>query len=82
MIGRIAAVVQWNDVKLKGFLAWLVWGVAHLYLLVGFQNRLLVILRWLCAYLTFRRGARIIPEAADRPAMVRRYPSEGPGCDN
>ncbi|MHC2017772.1 NAD(P)/FAD-dependent oxidoreductase [Methylobacterium sp. CM6247] len=61
VIGRNAAVVQWDSVKLKGFSAWLIWGVAHVYLLVGFQNRLVVSLRWLWAYITFRRGARIIP---------------------
>ncbi|WP_455990786.1 NAD(P)/FAD-dependent oxidoreductase [Methylorubrum extorquens] len=61
VIGRNAAVVQWDSVKLKGFPAWLIWGVAHVYLLVGFQNRLVVSLRWLWAYATFRRGARIIP---------------------
>jgi NADH dehydrogenase len=61
VIGRNAAVVQWDSVKLKGFSAWLIWGVAHVYLLVGFQNRLVVSLRWLWAYATFRRGARIIP---------------------
>jgi NADH dehydrogenase len=64
VIGRNAAVVQWDSLKLNGFPAWLVWGVAHVYLLVGFQNRLLVTMRWLWAYLTFQRGARIIPEWA------------------
>ena len=60
MIGRNAAVVQWDHLKLKGFPAWLLWGIAHVYLLVGFQNRLLVTMRWLWAYLTFQRGSRII----------------------
>jgi NADH dehydrogenase len=71
VIGRNAAVVQWDDFRLKGFLAWLVWGIAHVYLLVGFQNRLLVTLRWLWAYLTYQRGARIISEVADRPAVPK-----------
>jgi NADH dehydrogenase len=52
----------WDKLRLKGFLAWPVWGVAHVYLLVGFQNRMLVSLRWLRAYLTFQRGARIIAD--------------------
>ncbi|HEX2725098.1 MAG TPA: NAD(P)/FAD-dependent oxidoreductase [Beijerinckiaceae bacterium] len=60
IIGRNAGVVQWGTVKLRGFLAWLVWGIAHVYLLNGFQNRLIVSLRWLWGYLTFQRGARII----------------------
>jgi NADH dehydrogenase len=62
VIGRHAAVVEWNGVKLRGFLAWLVWGIAHVYLLVGFQNRLIVTLRWLYAYLTFRPGTRIVSD--------------------
>jgi NADH dehydrogenase len=62
VIGRNAGIVQWNKVKLKGFPAWLVWGIAHVYLLIGFQNRLVVSLRWLWAYITFHRGARIISE--------------------
>jgi NADH dehydrogenase len=62
VIGRNSAVVKWDTVELKGFPAWLVWGIAHVYLLVGFQNRLLVTLRWLWAYVTYQRGSRIIPE--------------------
>jgi NADH dehydrogenase len=60
VIGRKAAVVQFDSLKLRGFVAWLVWGIVHVYLLVGFQNRILVTLRWLWAYLTWQRGARII----------------------
>jgi NADH dehydrogenase len=73
VIGRNSAIVQWDSFKLKGFPAWLVWGIAHVYLLVGFQNRLLVTLRWLWAYLTFHQGARIIadhPEPQDRKGRV------------
>lgn len=82
VIGRNAAVVQWDSVKLKGFAAWLVWGIAHVYLLVGFQNRLIVTLRWLWAYLTYQRGTRIIaqdsapPPAASARAIPERLPIE------
>jgi NADH dehydrogenase len=41
-------------------LAWLTWLVVHVYYLVGFKNRLFVVLQWAWAYLTFRRGARLI----------------------
>jgi len=75
VIGRNAAVVQWDELKLKGFAAWLVWGVAHVYLLVGFQNRLLVTLRWLWAYLTYQQGARIISERELPPEAPQRSPS-------
>ena len=59
-IGRNAAVAQFDSVRLKGYVAWVLWGIIHVYLLVGFQNRLLVSLRWLWAYLTYQRGARLI----------------------
>ncbi|MGY2050937.1 NAD(P)/FAD-dependent oxidoreductase [Methylobacterium sp. JK268] len=68
VIGRNSAVVQWDSLKLKGFPAWLVWGVAHVYLLVGFQNRLVVTLRWLWAYATHQRGARLISEREEARA--------------
>ncbi|MFC4175444.1 NAD(P)/FAD-dependent oxidoreductase [Microvirga sp. GCM10011540] len=66
VIGRNEAVVHWDTVKLKGFSAWLVWGIAHVYLLVGFQNRLLVSLRWLWSYITHQFGSRIIDEDLSR----------------
>jgi NADH dehydrogenase len=62
VVGRNVAVVHWDSLKLKGFIAWLVWGVAHVYLLVGFHNRFLVSMRWLWTYLTFQRGGRLITE--------------------
>lgn len=68
VIGRNSAVVQWDRVSLKGFPAWLVWGIAHVYLLVGFQNRLVVTLRWLWAYVTYQRGARLISEREEAAA--------------
>ena len=60
-IGRKRAVVQIGKrFKAGGFFAWLVWLVVHIYYLVGFKNRLLVVLQWAWSYLTFRRGARLI----------------------
>ena len=46
--------------KLTGFLAWLLWSVAHIYFLIGFRNRLAVALHWLWNYVTFQRGTRLI----------------------
>ncbi len=75
IIGKNSGVVQWDHVKLKGFLAWVVWGVAHVYLLVGFHNRLVVTLRWLWAYLSFQRGARLISERDEAVmALIRGTP--------
>ncbi len=59
-IGRRAAVIDFGWLRLKGELAWWIWGIAHIYFLIGMRNRLVVSLQWLWAYLTFDRGARLI----------------------
>ena len=59
-IGRNAAVAVLGKVKLSGFPAWLVWLVAHIYFLINFRNRLIVMIDWGWAYLTYQRYARII----------------------
>ena len=59
-IGRNAAVVVIGKLKLSGFPAWLVWLVAHIYFLINFRNRLMVMIDWGWAYVTYQRYARII----------------------
>ena len=59
-IGRKRAVAQLGRVKLSGFLAWVLWSVAHIYYLIGFRNRLVVAMNWAWSYLTFQRGTRLI----------------------
>ena len=59
-IGRKAAVVEFGRFRMSGFPAWLLWSVAHIYFLIGFRNRLSVVLNWAWAYATFQRGARLI----------------------
>ena len=59
-IGRSKAVADVKGLHLSGFLAWITWLVVHLFYLIGFQNRLLVLLRWTFSYLTRGRGARLI----------------------
>lgn len=59
-IGRREAVVDFGWLRLTGRIAWLVWGGAHIYFLIGFRNRLIVALDWLWSYLTYQRGARLI----------------------
>jgi NADH dehydrogenase FAD-containing subunit len=59
-IGRKRAVADFSWLRLSGFPAWLLWGVAHIYFLVGFRNRLVVGANWMWNYLTFDRGARLI----------------------
>jgi NADH dehydrogenase len=59
-IGRSRAICDLGRVRFAGFPAWLAWLVVHIYFLVGFKNRLFVVLSWAWSYLTFRRGARLI----------------------
>jgi NADH:ubiquinone reductase (H+-translocating) len=59
-IGRKEAVVDFGRLKLTGRIAWLVWGLAHIYFLIGFRNRIAVAFDWLWSYLTYQRGARLI----------------------
>jgi len=59
-IGRREAVVDFGWLRLTGRLAWLAWGAAHIYFLIGFRNRMTVAIDWLWSYLTYQRGARLI----------------------
>jgi len=61
-IGRAAAVADIKGLELSGFLAWMTWLVVHLWYLIGFQNRILVIVRWGFSFVTHGRGARLITE--------------------
>jgi NADH dehydrogenase len=66
-IGRAAAVADLHLVRLSGFPAWATWLLVHLWYLIGFQNRLLVLIRWAFSFFTRGRGARLITEPADEP---------------
>ena len=59
-IGRSKAVADLGRVRLAGFPAWVTWLFVHLFYLIGFQNRLLVMLRWMISFVTHGRGARLI----------------------
>ena len=59
-IGRREAVADFGWLKLTGRIAWLVWGVVHIYFLTGSRNRMAVALDWLWSYLTYQSGARLI----------------------
>jgi len=71
-IGRHRAVIDFNGFKLKGFLAWWVWGLAHIYFLIGIRAPALVLVQWAWSYIFRKKGARLIigpvepdPEKAD-----------------
>ena len=66
-IGRKAAVVDLTvpglgAIRFSGFLAWLFWLFAHIYFLIGFRNRLTVMIDWAWAYWTYERNARVVAE--------------------
>ncbi len=71
-IGRNTAVIDFGWLRMKGFTAWLLWGVAHIYFLIGARNRLLVALQWMFDYISFSRGARLI--VGSDPASEQRTP--------
>ncbi len=64
-IGKWAAAIDFGWIKLTGWLAWWLWGVAHIYFLIGFRNRLSVSLSWLWIYFTGQRSARLITQGDD-----------------
>ena len=64
VIGRNAAVFDFGSWRLKGRVAWVLWALVHIYLLVGFENRLSVALRWVWRYITGESGARLITPGA------------------
>ncbi|MBL8342380.1 MAG: FAD-dependent oxidoreductase, partial [Rubrivivax sp.] len=59
-IGRMAAVVDLRGLRLSGLVAWWFWLAAHVFFLIGFRNRLIVLLNWAWAYWTYQRHARIV----------------------
>ncbi|HLJ57758.1 MAG TPA: NAD(P)/FAD-dependent oxidoreductase, partial [Chthonomonadaceae bacterium] len=66
-VGRAFAVMEAGKIKMSGYPAWLAWLVIHVYFLIGFRNRAVVLLQWIWAYLTYQRGARIITVPAPPP---------------
>jgi len=59
-IGRAAAVADFGKIHVSGFLAWLSWLFIHIFFLVGFRSRLIVLIQWAWSYLTYERGAWLI----------------------
>ena len=77
-VGRKAAVVdltvpRLGAIRFSGLLAWLFWLFAHIYFLIGFRNRLMVMVDWAWAYFTYERGARVVAEPASSPPRPPRF---------
>ena len=80
-IGRHSAICDFGRWRLSGYLGWWLWGIAHIYFLISFRNRLLVAANWLWSYLTFGRGIRLItgdiqPEPASNDSIAERTNAE------
>ncbi len=69
-IGRSRAVADLKGIHLSGFIAWVTWLTVHLFYLIGFENRLLVLIRWAFSFATYGRGARLIAGEAEAPKLA------------
>ncbi|MDX1376135.1 MAG: NAD(P)/FAD-dependent oxidoreductase [Burkholderiales bacterium] len=77
-IGRSAAVAMVGRFRYWGWLAWVTWLTAHIFFLIGFRNRLIVLIDWAWAYWTFERSARIVTHAAGDEVRGQTPPSSAP----
>jgi NADH:quinone reductase (non-electrogenic) len=73
-IGRAQAVAQIGPLHFSGLMAWLLWCVVHIFFLIGFRNRVRVMLEWMWYYITFKPGARVIYQLS-RPSPEDQKPS-------
>jgi NADH:ubiquinone reductase (H+-translocating) len=65
-IGKRLAVIDFGRVKLRGAIAWWIWGIAHIYFLIGLRHRLSVALSWLWIYVRDQRAARLITQGSSK----------------
>jgi NADH dehydrogenase len=68
-IGRAAAVAQFGKLHISGYFAWLSWLFIHIFFLIGFRNRILVMIQWAWSYFTYDRSARLITGANRKIAV-------------
>jgi len=67
-IGKRLAVIDFGRIKLRGAIAWWIWGIAHIYFLIGLRNRLSVALSWLWIYVRDQRASRLITQGSSKVA--------------
>ena len=70
VIGRGQAVADIWKLHFGGFIAWLIWIFVHVFFLIGFRNRVMVLLQWAWSYLTYGRGARLITDEVHPPSSA------------
>ena len=76
-IGRMSAVVDLHGLRMSGLLAWWFWLISHVFFLIGFRNRLTVLMNWAWSYWTYQRHARIIFEDPRSVVTDSRHPTNG-----
>jgi NADH:ubiquinone reductase (H+-translocating) len=76
-IGRAAAVAQFGKIHISGFVAWLSWLFVHIFFLIGFRNRLIVLIQWAWSYFTYERGARLITGSTTLPGWSDKNSAAG-----
>ncbi len=74
-IGRNSAVADFGRLKFRGAIAWWLWGVAHIYFLIGVRAPVLVAIQWFWSYLTYGKGARLITGRAPADPQGQELPS-------
>jgi NADH dehydrogenase len=67
-IGRAAAVAEFGKIHISGYIAWLSWLFIHIFFLIGFRNRIIVLMQWAWSYFTYERGARLITGDQELPS--------------
>jgi NADH dehydrogenase len=77
IIGRSAAVADIGKWRVRGFVAWLLWGGVHLMTLMGVRNRVIVYVNWLWSWFTWGRGARLITGSM-KPGQGAELPANAP----
>jgi NADH dehydrogenase len=77
-IGRAAAIAQFGKIHISGFIAWLSWLFVHIFFLIGFRNRLIVLIQWAWSYFTYERGARLITGDQTLPSWPYLQQQESP----
>jgi NADH dehydrogenase len=77
-IGRSRAIAEARGLKMRGFIAWLAWLFIHVWYLIGFRNRVAVLLNWALSYLSYKRGARLVTSTGWVPGLDDQLEQEAP----
>src|SRR5579872_5685898 len=80
-IGRAAAIAEFGKIHISGFIAWLSWLFVHIFFLIGFRNRILVMIQWAWSYFTFERGAQLITGDQTLPSWAELMKQQAAGKD-